>query len=270
MTRFAIIAGAFAALQLAACSGNDPMVGESGESKLVDKPAEPVTPTPPPVVADAGAIAAAMPANIHWFRNSAEYQATTRQVYALAGLTLAQKVEYRTSARGWAVVLDADETVLNNSQQQKESAALGLGFSPERWTAWVERKEATAIPGAKAFLKRVHQLGGKVVIVTNRSAAECPATEANLHSEGLEYDVALCKQDTSDKNPRFKSVEEGKASASLPALDVVMFVGDNIQDFPDQSQALRTADDGAFVDFGSRFFVLPNPMYGSWEKNPQL
>jgi predicted secreted acid phosphatase len=47
---------------------------------------------------------------------------------------------------------------------------------------------------------------------------------------------------------------------------VVAFVGDNIQDFPGQSQAIRERAEEAFAEFGARFFVLPNPMYGSWNE----
>ena len=71
----------------------------------------------------------------------------------------------------------------------------------------------------------------------------------------------------SDKNPRFEAVARGTTPAGLPPLEVVAFVGDNILDFPGQSQALRKEPDEAFAAFGARFFVLPNPMYGSWEKN---
>ena len=53
----------------------------------------------------------------------------------------------------------------------------------------------------------------------------------------------------------------------LPAMRVLMWVGDNIQDFPTLTQSIRTRDDAAFAEFGEGFVVLPNPMYGSWEKN---
>jgi predicted secreted acid phosphatase len=115
----------------------------------------------------------------------------------------------------------------------------------------------------------VRALGGKVAIVTNRSAAECPDTEAVFRAHGLAYDAMLCKPDAGpgDKNPRFEAVARGTTPAGLPPLGVVAFFGDNIQDFPGRSQALRQEPDEAFADFGARFFVLPNPMYGSWEKN---
>jgi predicted secreted acid phosphatase len=115
----------------------------------------------------------------------------------------------------------------------------------------------------------VRALGGKIAIVTNRAGTECPDTEAVFRAHALAYDVMLCKPDAgpSDKNARFEAVSRGTTPAGLPPLEVVAFFGDNVLDFPEKSQALRREPDDAFADFGARFFVLPNPMYGSWEKN---
>ena len=98
------------------------------------------------------------------------------------------------------------------------------------------------------------------MIVTNRSEAGCPATRANLASAGIAASAVLCQTGPSDKNPRFAAVQAG--TEGLPPLRVAMWVGDNIRDFPDLS---KTACAG---DFGGRFWVLPNPMYGSWDRNP--
>jgi predicted secreted acid phosphatase len=113
----------------------------------------------------------------------------------------------------------------------------------------------------------VRGLGGHIAIVTNRRVSECPDTEAVLQAQGLVYDVVLCRPDDgpSDKNSRFKAVARGTTPADLPPLEVVAYLGDNIRDFPGQSQTLRSQGEDAFEDFGARFFVLPNPMYGSWE-----
>jgi predicted secreted acid phosphatase len=77
----------------------------------------------------------------------------------------------------------------------------------------------------------------------------------------------LCRPDgtPSDKNPRFASVERGQAFGLTAPVDVVVFVGDNILDFPALSQQARKSGDAAFREFGSRFIVIPNPMYGSWQ-----
>jgi 5'-nucleotidase (lipoprotein e(P4) family) len=209
-----------------------------------------------------------MPLAIHWARNSAEHRAALLQIYRGAGETLAQLVAGRPSG-SWAVILDADETVLDNSTYQKERAEIGAGFSAESWNAWVGRASAPALPGAAEFIQRAHSLGGLVVIVTNRDEPVCEATRANLRSVSITADAVLCHQpgQPGDKNPRFQAVEAGTTPVSLPPLTVLMWVGDNIQDFPRLTQSIRTSPDAAFADFGRRFVVIPNAMYGSWEAN---
>jgi 5'-nucleotidase (lipoprotein e(P4) family) len=167
------------------------------------------------------------------------------------------------------VVLDADETVIDNSTYQLERSRVGLGFTDETWDAWVRREEAGALPGAGEFIALVRSLGGRVAIVTNRTEAQCPATRSNFMKLGILVDVMLCRPpESSDKNPRFAAVREGRAAEGIPALEIVMWVGDNIQDFPALTQSLRDAAASALADFGTRFIVLPNPMYGSWERTP--
>ena len=209
------------------------------------------------------------PNEIHWLRDSSEYRAATRQAYTLAtSLVVAKAAAHADTTGDWGVIVDADETVLDNSQFEKEGWEQGVGYTPARWSAWVQRKEAKAVPGAIAFTKKVHDLGGKVVVVTNRSAADCPATQDNLTSLGVTFDLALCQTDTSDKNPRFQAVQAGTAAPGFGAVDVALWVGDNILDFPSLSQSILTADDSAYDVFANRFVVIPNPMYGSWQGNP--
>ena len=166
------------------------------------------------------------------------------------------------------MILDADETVLDNSEYQVRRARRGLGFTSESWADWVREEAASALPGAVAFVNRVRQLGGRVAIVTNRNDDVCEPTRRNLEAAGLEVDVVLCQQRDEGKEGRFRVVAAGETSAGLPPLEVLAWVGDNIEDFPGGSQQLRDADPEDLVDFGVRFFVLPNPMYGSWEENP--
>ena len=206
------------------------------------------------------------PNEIRWVLESAEYQAAVIQVYRLATARVEQAVAKRP-AGSWGVVLDADETVLNNSMYQLERAKQGLAFSADSWNAWVKRREATPLPGAAAFLNRVRALGGKIAIVTNRLHSECDDTRAVFDTYKLVFDVMLCRPDgtPSDKNPRFEAVANGSTTASSTALDIVAFVGDNILDFPKMAQAARKIGAPAFTEFGVRFFLVPNPMYGSWQ-----
>ena len=230
-------------------------------------------PVPAPQAPAALAVAPApapfrAPEAIRWSRDSAEHRALFLQVYRGATAHVEREAADR-AAGSWAVVLDADETVIDNSLYQLERAQAGKPFDAESWRTWCARREATPLPGAAAFLSRVRALGGRIAIVSNRTVAECPDTEAVFLAHGLAYDVMLCKPDEgpSDKNARFEAVARGTTPAGLPPLDVVAVVGDNIQDFPGLSQAIRKQGDDAFAPFGARFFVLPNPMYGSWERN---
>ena len=79
--------------------------------------------------------------------------------------------------------------------------------------------------------------------------------------------MVLCETDTGEKEPRFRMVEEGTASDTLPPLRIIAWVGDNIGDFPGLDQEARDAVLGTFQLFGDRYFMLPNPMYGSWMGN---
>lgn len=222
----------------------------------------PVPSTAAPAIVDA---ASPDPDSIRWVRDAAEYRAALLQTYRQA----LQRVEGAAAARrpgSWAVVLDADETVISNLTYQVERARQGLSFTPDSWHAWVMREEATPLPGAAAFLTRVRELGGRIAIVTNRRAAECDATVAVFRKHTLPHDVVLCRPDEgpSDKNPRFAAVARGDAIPGQGPLEVIAFVGDNILDFPGLSQAAR--DEAALAAFGNRYFLVPNPMYGSWQQ----
>jgi 5'-nucleotidase (lipoprotein e(P4) family) len=203
--------------------------------------------------------------DIHWFRASAEYRGIAREVYRDAGDHLAGLAR-GMAAGSWAVILDADETVLDNSLHERRLADQGKGFNEREWAAWVRERAATAIPGAVEFTRLVHDMGGRIAIVTNRADSLCAATRENLVKVGVTADIVLCQSGPGDKNPRFQRVANGMAAPGVPALHVVEWIGDNIQDFPDLTQAIRTVPD-AFSSFGVRYFLLPNPMYGSWETN---
>jgi len=214
------------------------------------------SPTPAP---------ARLPESIRWVRDSAEHRALFLQVYRSA--TEHVEREAATRAPGtWAVVLDADEAVIDNSAYEVERIEGDVPFNAASWHEWTARRKAVPLPGAATFLARVRTLGGKIAIVTNRTERECPDTEAVFRAHDLLFDVMLCKPDAgpSDKNPRFEAVARGTTPAGLPPLDIVAFIGDNMFDFPGLSQAIVKEGDEGFAEFGVRFFVLPNPMYGSW------
>ena len=227
-------------------------------------------PPRPAAVAGTSLLASGKPPQaLQWTRTSAEHRAVLLQSYHGAEMRL-RELAAPLSAGSWAVILDADETVLDNSLYFERQAEQGLlDFGRDSWIAYVKEAVSPALPGAAEFTRLVHDLGGRVVIVTNRADNLCADTRRNLQNAGIPADVVLCRPPgVDDKNPRFEAVEKG-AVDGLPPLHVLMWVGDNIQDFPGLTQAAaRGAPVSAFDEFGRSWWILPNPIYGSWQANP--
>lgn len=218
---------------------------------------------PPPAAAP---VASPYPRDIQWVRTAAEHDALFLQTFRLAGEKLATAV--RGKAPGtWAVIADADETMVDNSEYQRRLLPAGT-FDEATWNDWVRERAAPALPGAVDYVNAVRALGGRIVVVTNREDEVCEETRDNLRAVGLLVDLVLCRRGVSDKNPRFEAVQSGTAGGGLPPLEVVQWLGDNIQDFPRLTQSARAAGAAALAPFGERYFVFPNPMYGSFERNP--
>jgi 5'-nucleotidase (lipoprotein e(P4) family) len=266
----AVVAASFAT---GACATNP-------KAEAPKAPAAPVAaaaPAPPSAPAPAASPAAAprprpgggpgLGDGIKWFRTAAEYKAITISVYraATAAVTAASQGKPRDS---WAVVLDADETVLDNSVFQRDLAAGTAPFTEDLWATFARQRSAVPVPGAKAFLDKVKELGGRIAIVTNRWNNLCEDTKENFRLQQIPFDSIACRVDTSDKDPRLAAAATGAAFGDGKAREVLAIVGDNIQDFPTLKQTLREQPDSAFDLFGVRYFVLPNPMYGSWQQNP--
>jgi 5'-nucleotidase (lipoprotein e(P4) family) len=207
-------------------------------------------------------------AAILWTQSSAEYRAIAYQTFALARLRLDENLRSRGArARRAAIIVDADETVLDNSRFQAEMVLRGLPYDPQAWRAWCERAEAGAVPGAVDFLTDAARRGVRVFYITNRREAEKAGTVANLKKlgfPGVDDETVMVRGDgtTSSKESRRQKV--------AAQYRIVLLVGDNLNDFADDFSGKSIADRAAQVDreralFGKRFIILPNPMYGDWE-----
>jgi len=273
--RFSLTALALVAVLAAACaSGPRPSAPAAPASPLAPSApaASPAAPAPSPATpgaAQAPPSAPEQPTAIRWVRGSAEHEAALLQAFGLATRLVEQQAATRAPGT-WAVISDADETLIDNSQYMKERAALGQPFTRPTWKAWCARRAATPLAGAVEFAARVRALGGRLAIVTNRTGDECPDTDANLRAIGLPFDALLCRVSQTElgKESRFSAVEAGTATPGLPPLEVVLYVGDNVFDFPGLRQEHRESKE-RLAAFGSRFVIIPNPMYGSWERLPE-
>ena len=205
-------------------------------------------------------------AAVLWTQSSAEFRALAYQTFALARLRLDENLRRRAPRRG-AVIVDADETVLDNSRFQAEMVLRGLPFEPQAWRAWCQRAEAGAVPGAVDFLNYAARRGVTVFYITNRRQAEKAGTVANLKKLGfptVSEDTVMVRE---EGTPSSKESRRQKVAARYRIL---LLVGDNLNDFSDHFSGKSIPDRAAQVDreraeFGNRFIVVPNPMYGDWE-----
>lgn len=217
-----------------------------------------------PVAADAPARLAQQNVDAVIYQHySAEVHRLFEQGYELAKIRLDANLE-RPHTLPPAVIVDIDETVLDNSPYQVTNAAMGRTYSPATWKAWTAKGSAKALPGALEFLNYATTKGCAVFYISNREIDETDATMRNLIQEGfpmVDSAHVLLMHGTSDKTIRRAEVAKNHYIALL--------AGDQLTDF-DESFKNRSVGDGkphvdALRDTLERYFImLPNPMYGVW------
>lgn len=201
-----------------------------------------------------------------WFQRSAEYRALCYQAYNLAELRIKEYLTHPDKEREAAVIFDIDETLLDNSPQEALNIIENKAFTQERWKAWTDQASAAAIPGALDFCHFLARNGIHVIYVSNRLNTEGVSTLLNLQKWNFPYadrNHLYLKSTTSGKEARRNIIEK--------QYNVIMLVGDNLSDF-DEVFEDRSVNfgygtvDSLRADFGKKFIVLPNPMYGDWTK----
>lgn len=229
---------------------------------------------------------------LRWMLESAEYHALALATFRQAGDRVAEIArERRWNSTPWVVVLDADETILGNWGFQIALDRQGASFSMTRFREWIKRREADAIPGAVGFAAHVLAVGGKIAVITNRPADLDAFTEQNLRKLGFSTDprrVCILGRPKDVKVPPFgnnkderrQALRDGNATACWDEdreagartsweqpQDLVLHMGDNVQDFPGVTQRAAAAIPTSVSEhLGRDWFLMPNPVYGSWSK----
>lgn len=201
-----------------------------------------------------------------WFQKSAECRALSYQAFNWATKMLDLHLLNLQDTLPPCVVLDIDETVLDNSPFEGKCIKTGKSYSPEFWKEWSDLAQAKAIAGALDFCKYAQSKGVEVFYVSNRKVNELEASIKNLAILGFPF---------ADKEHFFlRSAESSKkARRELIAKNqnILLLIGDNLNDFDEIFESRQNDYGFSIVDdqreeFGNRFILLPNPMYGSWEK----
>lgn len=220
-----------------------------------------------------------------WMQQTVEYAAVTQTVYRAAEARLDQALKDKTwdalvpeerekpaAALPPAVIVDVDETVLDNSPYQARLVRSGGEYDEAGWADWVHERKARAIPGAVAFAQAAAARGITVLYISNRAVDLDADTLENLKSEGFPIKDASvfmglgtfvpgCEQNGTEKDCRRRLASR--------SYRILLQVGDQLGDFV---QILSNTPEGRaalfrqYRDwFGQRWFMLPNPSYGSWE-----
>jgi 5'-nucleotidase (lipoprotein e(P4) family) len=197
----------------------------------------------------------ALSSQVDWVAHSQEWQHQAQEVFTQATAHAKQMAE-RYQTEQWVVVMDLDETVLNNVHYQVNQQR-GQHYSPQSWRSWTAQQSATLVPGAHAYIRQVRALGGLVVFVTNRRDVEQLSTEHNLAALGLkrgdDFQLLMTRATphaSSSKEARFKMVPALLHMMGYASPQVVAYVGDAMGDKPRQLK-------------GARFFCInQGGMYG--------
>ena len=222
--------------------------------------------------------------SVKWQTMSKEYQTIARGTYQLAEKAIMQMEK---PAEPWVVVMDIDETVLDNSAYQVGLDTTGESYSKAGWANWVKSEKATLTPGAATFIEIVLREGGKIGLITNRDASLNEHTWRNLLELGLpltaqnacllgrsQADITAVDNESflNDKDLRRSHIASGNAVCFKPnnstvtwnkSHKIVMQIGDNIEDFKQVTQEHADVD-VVLTELNKTLFLLPNPMYGSW------
>ena len=199
-----------------------------------------------------------------WYQNAAEVDALYQQGYNVATNKLKELLKQPTD-KPYSIVLDIDETVLSNIPFQVKMIKDGTAFNPKLWDEWVQKAEAKPVAGAKEFLQFADKNKVQIYYISDRTDAQVDATIKNLEAQGLPVqgrDHLMFKKE-GDKS------KEGRRQEVLKHTNLVMLFGDNLVDFAEFSTKSEEDRDKMFeqlkAEFGDKFIIFPNPMYGSWE-----
>ncbi len=230
--------------------------------------------------------------SVVWIQVSSEYAAATAGVYAAATDALAGIAETEAvPLERMAIVLDVDETVLDNSPYQAQLVFDDDTYGSETWDRWIEMRAAAEVPGVVDFLRRSQSLGVHVAFITNRACRprpgtghECPQkrdTLVNLRDIGIDTSSTTlylrgerppesCVEFLTDAEKgegTWSSDKTSRRACVARERDIIMLFGDQLGDFIEEHGAASGRDAAAEYEenWGRTWFMLPNPTYGGWK-----
>ena len=198
-----------------------------------------------------------IPNDVKWVVSSSEYELLCEQIYRNAWLSIKHKLMVMDEP---VIIMDLDETVLDNSEYQINLFMKGEEYKPNSWNRFVKKEISKLVPGVKEFLEKYKRNpNAKIIYISNRDASTLASTKNNMQELGIydEGDVFLLKKDKNDsKVIRRKEVLLGTGRMkAYGSQKIIAYFGDAEGDFPKDNK----------YEFGINKFIFPNPMYGEWD-----
>ncbi len=197
-------------------------------------------------------------------QRSAEYRALCFQAFNIAHERV-DEIAIAKTEKPKAIVTDIDETILNNSPYEAHQTLQGKDYNYNAWLEWSAMIKADTVPGALTFLKYAASKGIEIFYITNRSEKERAFTLQNLQKFNFP------NSDSAHLFPsKGSSSKEERRQNIAASHSIVMLLGDNLGDFSflfdkkNLDERLQNVN-SVGAEFGKRFIVLPNPVYGDWE-----
>ena len=202
-----------------------------------------------------------------------EYRALAYQAFNIARLRVDNMLATGMQADKAAIVVDIDETLIDNSPAEAILIEKDSTY-PFMWVEWCELEAGRAVPGAVEFLQYADEKGFEVFYVSNRKDATVRVpTMNNLNKLGfhqVDDTHVMLRQARGELNPDPSDKQGRREQIMEQGYEIVMLIGDNLGDFYTDLMGFeaRTEQVDGFRDqFGDRFIILPNAMYGNWQKS---
>jgi 5'-nucleotidase (lipoprotein e(P4) family) len=219
-----------------------------------------------------------------WTQRSVEFKGNALGIYALGKLRLDQAL----ADKDWtaapveqtgdykdlppAVVLDIDETALDNSLYQVWQIKNGQPFSLATWNQFCAAQVSRAVPGAVAFTQYADSRGVKVFYISNRSGETEKDTRENMAKLGFPMGGNVDTFLMQNEKPDWKCRKGTRRAVIAKDYRILLEFGDNFGDFDDRFQSSE-ADRLKFFEenkarWGREWLVIANPTYGSFDGAP--
>ncbi len=219
-----------------------------------------------------------------WTQRAVEYRANALTVFALARIRLDEALADKswTAAPGEqkgdyqnlppAMILDVDETLIDNSRYQVWMLKNNQSFSTRTWNEFCAAQISMAIPGAVEFAKYADSRGVKIFYITNRDAVTEKDTRENMQKLGFPMGGNVDTFLMQNEQPGWGGAKGSRRAVVTKDHRVVLNIGDNLGDFDDRYRGSEADRLKAFEEtkayWGRQWLMIANPTYGSFDTAP--